>query len=328
MTPSSPSLPAGEDLQHSSRRSAKGLLLRFLVREGVQLSTTELVAIAHALGEVAIANTDCGLCGSLDTIGVDASGHVHLHTAVASSEPAVDAIKRELARLAPVARDPLALRRILAMTGQGAEQYLDRLAALSEVQPREVLAELVGRWMSQYARAWSMADEADDATTEIPDASGPRPEAVSRFGRQRARHGAEIPGDWAGASHVPWQERRRVGEPLAECRDWMGRSRVLLFVGEEIPGARDTTFTEDVVGAGSPTSLDGEPRPLAPPPVSADWPVGSPVPVRTKQPHVAPVAVSDHADGWLRARQAVEGVRRTMLRYARSHSPFGASQPS
>lgn len=327
MTLSSPSLPAGEDLQHSSRRSAKGLLLRFLVREGVQLSTNELVAIAHALGEVAIADPHGALCGSLDTIGVDASGRVHLHSSVPSSEPAVDAIKRELARLGPVVRDPLGLRRILAVTAQGAEQYLDQLAEFSDAPPREVLGELVGRWMAQYSRAWSMADAPNDTATENLDTSGTVSDALTRFGRQRARHGAEIPGDWASEAQVPWQERRRAGEPLAESRGWTGQSRVLLFVGEE-PAPAERWSSEQVAREEADTTLDVNPSLFAMPAGDTGAQVRRPVFASSSPPNRAPAASRVKIDGWHRAGHAIEGVRRTMLRYVRSHSPFGASQPS
>lgn len=304
MSASTPSLPAGEDLLvETSRSFAKGLPLCVLLRDGFTLSTTDVVAIAHALGEAAITDRRGALASSLDSVYIDVAGRVGVRGVGLLSGPPVSIIKRELERLLPVAAHPLVLRRMLAFDCAGIEEYLDRLAELSDGPPNVALARLANRWLKDRQDAWAAealaAPDARDMPAETPVSPG---SGVLKFRRHNARHGDEFPSPWWVEPGPTWRARRPT--PDEPSGGWsIGRTkRVLVFAGEEAPESPDAS--QDRVGrVPEPDQHSPLGAPSAP---SADGRSG-------RRP-------------WHSATALADGARRLVVRYVRAHVPSSASQ--
>lgn len=303
MSASTPSLPAGEDLLFETSRSfAKGLPLCVLLRDGVSLSTSDVVAIAHALGEVAITDRRGALASSLDSVYIDVAGRVGVRGVGLLSGPPVSIIKRELERLLPVAAHPLVLRRLLSFDCAGIEEYLDRLAELSDRPPSIALAALANRWLKGRQDAWAAeapgAHGAIETRATMPDSHR---SGILKFRRHNARHGDDFPSPWWVEQGPTWRDRRPTAD--GETGGWsIGRAkRVLVFAGEETPESSDAS---DGVGRASDrpeASVSGSSSV-----VTANRPSG--------------------LRSWHAAAALADGARRLVVRYVRAHAPSSASQ--
>lgn len=300
MSASTPSLPAGEDLLFETSRSfAKGLPLCVLLRDGFSLTTSDVVAIAHALGEAAITDRRGALAASLDSVYIDVAGRVGVRGVGLLSGSPVAIIKRELERLLPVAAHPLVLRRMLSFDCAGIEEYLDRLAELSDGPPRAALAALAHRWLQNRQDEWvAEARDTSETRTAMPDSHR---SGVVKFRRLNARHGDEFPSPWWVEQGPTWRDRRPIADE--DGGGWsIGRAkRVLVYAGEDTPdlgqgaqGVGRTSRRSEASGSGAESPAVGD-RPLG--------------------------LLSWHA-----ATALADGARRLLVRYARAHAPSSASQ--
>jgi hypothetical protein len=271
-----------------------------LLRDGVSLSTSDVVAIAHALGEAAITDRRGALASSLDSVYIDVAGRVGVRGVGLLSGPPVSIIKRELERLLPVAAHPLVLRRMLSFDCAGIEEYLDRLAELSDRPPSIALAALANRWLKGRQDAWAAeapgAHGASETRATMPDSHR---SGILKFRRHNARHGDEFPSPWWVEQGPTWQDRRPTADE--EGAAWtIGRpKRVLVFAGEEAPELSDALHGGG--HASERTSASGFASSSA---EAYDRPSGS---------------LSWHG-------AMADGVRRLVVRYVRAHAPSSASQ--
>lgn len=325
MVSSTPLLPAGEDLPREAARPFAGeLLLCALVRDGLKLSTAEIVAIAHALGEVAITDSDGAFAASLETVSIDAAGRVRRRGRSSASGPPVAAIKRELERLSPLVASPLGLRRVLSIQVDGTEAYLDRLAAVSDVSPGEVLGALARRLLRR--RGQDSGAPSPNEPTRIGPRTHMRAATSLKFVRHSARHGDQFSPAWALEQMPTWRSRRSHIEEMSFAPWGWGRpKRVLVFAGEAMPDTPQSAVA-------APAVSDGLSSAIPEAPVFSASEREMRLAVRARSARLARARVPRVGSvgrvallSWYRVSAAVDGVRRVLSRCVRRQAPSGAS---